>query len=287
MINHWKTHLNLGWIASCLMIISCATTTDFVTGKSTYNSFSIEEDIELGKIIRDRNIQVFEQEDIPINEDKKMVANLENIVKVLAAVSDLPNLPYNVNLIQAADIINAAAAPGGSILVYEGLYVPKNDFVKTNDELAAVLAHEIGHVTARHTTEELSRKKAVATAGKFVSTALSLAVGFTTGDSNLSDLAGNLFDTAYGIGTAVWFPVYTRSQEAEADAIGMKYLAKAGINPQAAIDIWKRASTKSKDKPYSLFASHPSDEQRYNALEALLPENMAIYNQVVAAKSGK
>jgi predicted Zn-dependent protease len=115
MINHWKTYLNLWWIASCLMTISYATTTDFITGKSTYNSFSIEKGIKLGKIIRDRNIQAFEQEDIPIN--KKMVPNLENIVKVLAADSNLPNLPYNVNLIQAADIVNAAAAPSGSILV--------------------------------------------------------------------------------------------------------------------------------------------------------------------------
>jgi predicted Zn-dependent protease len=202
---------------------------------------------------------------------------------LLVSVSELPNLPYNITLIQAPNIVNASAA-GGSILVYKGLYRPENNFVKTTDELAAVLAHEIGHVTARHGTEELSKTRTIKTTGTLLSTVLSVAVGAKTGNSNLADLTGDLFNTAYKMGTFLWFPAYNREQETEADKISMIYLAKAGITPRAVLDIWKRAAQKSSGKEHALFASHPSDEARYKALEALLPEAMVIFNQANATR---
>ncbi len=274
-------------IGSSLVIGGCATTKDHVTGESTYNSFTLEEDIELGEKIKNRNISALRQEGILLNEDKKMVAKLENIVRVLGPITELPDLPYNVTLVQAPDIVNASAAPGGSILVYEGLYHPENGLVKTDDELAAVLAHEIGHVTARHGTEQLSKSKAVKTTGAVVSTILNVALSVVTESAGVGDLAGDLFDTAYGAGAALWFPSYNRKQEAEADKLSMIYLARAGINPQAAIDIWERSASKSKDKKNSIFASHPTDENRFKALEKFLPEAMAIYDQTVTTQSGE
>lgn len=278
-------NIKIGLLVLMMYLLGCATTTDFVTGETTHNSFTLEEDIKIGKYIRDKNLHTFQQNQIAINEDKKMVANLKNIVNVLAPTSDFPDFPYNVSLIQAPDIINASAAPGGAILVYEGLYRPENKFVITNDELAAVLAHEIAHVTARHGTEELSKKKAMAKVGAVASTILNIVVGVKTGDSGLGDLAGDLFETAYDAGTFLWFPAYNREQEAEADKISIMHLARAGIHPQAAIDIWKRAAQRAAKNnnenkaENSIFASHPSSYERYKNLESLLPEAMVIYNQ--------
>jgi len=287
MAIRWKNYIFILLIGSSLVFGGCATTKDAVTGESTYNSYTLEEDIELGKKIKNKNLSALRQEGIPLNEDKKMVAKLENIVRALGPVTELPDLPYNVTLVQAPDIVNASAAPGGSILVYEGLYHPEKGMVKTDDELAAVLAHEMGHVTARHGTEQLSKGKAVKTTGAVLSTILNVALSVATQSASTGDLAGDLFDTAYGAGAALWFPSYNRKQEAEADKLSMIYLARAGINPQAAIDIWERAASKSKDKKNSIFASHPTDEKRYKALEEFLPEAMEIYNQTVASQSGE
>jgi len=282
-----KNYILILLIGSSLLIGGCATTKDAVTGESTYNSFTLEEDIELGKQIKNKNLSALQQEGIPLNEDKKMVAKLEKMILVLGPVTELPDLPYNVTLVQAPDIVNASAAPGGSILVYEGLYHPEKGMVKTDDELAAVLAHEMGHVTARHGTEQLSKGKAVATTGAVVSTILNVALSVVTESAGVGDLAGDLFDTAYGAGAALWFPSYNRKQEAEADKLSMIYLARAGINPQAVLDIWKRAAEKSKGEKNSIYASHPANEDRYKALEELLPEAMAIYDQTVAKQSGE
>lgn len=101
----------------------CATTTDSVTGEKVRNSFTIEDDIEMGNNFLQQNVARMREYDVPVNEDAKMVANLENIVKRIAAVSDLPDLPYTVTLFQCG-VVNASAAPGGALMVYEGLYDP-------------------------------------------------------------------------------------------------------------------------------------------------------------------
>lgn len=268
-------------IGAALLVIllsSCATTIDPVTKSNVYNSYTLDEDIALGETLLHNNIEEMLEQDIPVNEDAKMVENLLAIVARIAEVSDLPDLPYTVTLFQT-DIVNAAAAPGGAIMVYEGLYNEEKGLVKNNDELAAVIAHEIAHVTCRHGTEGMTKAKNARILGTVLSTALGVVVGVAAGDVGLgmdaSDLAGDL----YGIGANLWFPSYSRTQEYEADIVSLRYLAKARINPQAALDIWKRAAETSKGDEASIFASHPSDENRFEKIQDFLPEAMELYRK--------
>ena len=261
---------------SVILASGCATTTDFVTGERVRNTFTIEEDIELGNSYLHQNIAQMNEMEIPVNEDAGMLANLENITKRIASVSDLPDLPYTVTLFQCG-VVNAAAAPGGAIMVYEGLYNPETGLVKNNLELAAVIAHEIAHVTCRHGTEQMTKAKTTATVGKVLSTTLGVVVAVTTGDARLGLTTSDVSDDLINLGANLWFPAYNRQQEYEADKTSLTYLAKARINPGAALEIWKRAAENSKDERSSIFASHPNDKDRLKRLEEYLPEAMKIY----------
>ena len=261
-----------------LMMSGCATSIDPVTGKGTSNSFTLEEDIQIGKKLLETNIKQMQSENVAVNEDENMTVNLEAMAKRIAAVSDLPDLPYTVSLFQC-DIINAAAAPGGAIMVYEGLFSPPQGLVKTNEELAAVLAHEIAHVNCRHSTEEMTSAKTTEGLGVALSMALGVAVGVASGDANLGLVANDVTSDIYSAGTMLWFPSYNRDQEYEADRLSLTYLGKARINPKAALEIWKRAAKESKNEKSSIFASHPNDADRFKQLEEFLPEAMELYEQ--------
>ena len=190
------------------------------------------------------------------------------MVKKISSVSHLPSLPFEVNLADAP-IVNAWAAPGGKMMVYTGLWDPEKGLVnKNNDnEIAAVLAHEIAHATARHVTESISQNMTVALAGAVASSAIAAA-----GSSQGSDLFSQVFSTGYNI----YVPTYSRKNESEADKLGLFYMAKAGYDPRAAIEVWKRAAQKKGDST-SIYATHPSSGERAKALEQYLPLAMEIY----------
>lgn len=277
-------HLPGSFATACLILViiaalfasGCTTTIDPVTKRQVNNSFTMEEDIQIGKTILEKNIAEMSSKNIPVNEDKKMMANLNALVQRIASVSDMPDLPYTVTLFQC-DIVNAAAAPGGAVMVFEGLYDPEKGLVKNNRELAAVIAHEIAHVNCRHTTEEMTKAKNSKVAGSILSSALGILVGVATGDVGLGMSTSDIADDLYQVSEHLWFPSYSRTQEYEADRISLKYLAKARIDPRAALEIWKRAAENSENESASIFASHPKDEDRFKHMQEYLPEALALY----------
>ena len=105
-----------GGIVSCLLVAGLLTgcATDAVTGKRVTNYYSIDDDIELGHSALAANTREMETAGVPINKDRVRVVKLEYMVERIAAVSDMPDLPYTVTLYQT-NIVNAAAAPGGSL----------------------------------------------------------------------------------------------------------------------------------------------------------------------------
>ncbi len=252
----------------CLAASGCAH--DYVTGKSSYNWYKLQDDVKFGNQVLSAQLQSFEKQKVPVDppEDKAQTERLQKMVDRIAKVSHLPDLPYEVHLADAP-VVNAWAAPGGKMMVYSGLWDPKKGLVneESDDEIAAVLAHEISHVTARHVTESLTQNMTVALAGALASSAI--AAGGSVQGSNLF---GQFFSTGYN----VYAPSYSRKNESEADRIGLFYMAKAGYDPRAAVTVWKRASQKKGDAG-SIFASHPSSGERAKNLEKYLPEAMAIY----------
>ena len=242
---------------------------DYVTGKSSYNWFKLNDDVKLGNQVLGAQLQAFDQKQVPVDasEDKVMLERLQTIVNRITKVSHLPDLPYEIHLADAK-VVNAWAAPGGKMMVYSGLWDPKKGLVnqESDDEIAAVLAHEVSHVTARHVTESLTKNMTIMLAGQVASSAISAG----------SVQGGNLFGQFFSAGYNIYAPSYSRKNESEADRIGLFYMAKAGYNPQAAVEVWQRASKKRGDAG-SIFASHPASGQRAKDLQPYLPQAIALY----------
>ncbi len=265
-----KNNRNLLGIFVLTLPLFLACSKDYVTGKSSYNWFKLQDDVKLGNQVLGAQLDAFEGKNVDVDakEDQATLNRLNAIIKNITRVSHVPDFPYEVHLADAP-IVNAWCAPGGKIMVYEGLWDEKKGLVRKNNdnEIAAVLAHEIAHATARHVTESLTQNMTVGIAGAAVASAISAG-----GAAQASNLFGEFFSTGYQI----YAPSYSRKNESEADKIGLFYMAKAGYDPRSAVEVWKRAATRRGDAT-SIFASHPSSGARAKELEKYLPQATEIY----------
>lgn len=191
-------------------------------------------------------------------EDEELLAYVREVGTKLAAVSDRPDLEYQFFIIDSPDI-NAFALPGGYVYVNRGLLT----FMNTEAQLAAVIAHEIAHITARHAVQQHARgalAKTAATVGGLV-TAVATGSGYV--GSQISEVASIWAQTGLsGFG---------REHELEADSLGAKYLVNAGYDPIAVIDVitvlknqedFNRRVSNNSGGYHGLFATHPRNDTR-------------------------
>lgn len=263
-----KKVLQLVCVFATILVTGCSSI-DAVTGQKTSNFYSMQQDVQIGSQVYSETVESMRTQGVPVNEDQARVAQLQQMVNRISAVSDLPDLPYEVTLIQT-NIVNAMAAPGGKIMVYEGLWDPNNGLARDEDEIAAVMAHEIAHVNCRHSTEAMTRQ--------MLPNALFLGATVFAQAKEKTELAAAL-GGAFVLYNGVWMTRYSRADEMEADAIGLMYMAKAGYDPRAALRIWERAAQQrtGNDPAASIFSTHPADSDRLAALQAHLPEAMSVY----------
>lgn len=199
-----------------------------------------------------------------VQTDSKTKAYVDCIVRALTAEVDRQN--WELVVFDDRENANAFALPGGKIGVYTGLF----SVAKNQDQLAAVIGHEIGHVIARHGNERVSTGLVAQIGAEAVSSVL------TKKDSpQYSLLMG-----ALGLGAqyGVVLP-YGRTQESEADLIGLDLMAKAGFNPEGAVDLWKNMQAASKGQPPEWASTHPSHQSRIQKLH----QNMKVAKEVEAA----
>ncbi len=174
------------------------------------------------------------------------------------------NYQWQFSLIQSSEI-NAWCMPGGKVAVYTGILpITQNDA-----GLATVLGHEIGHAIAHHAAERISRQ--------YVAQGLGAALGVAANTSN-SQLVG-VVDQLYGVGTPLVLLKYSRSQESEADRLGLTFMAMAGYDPHQAVAFWQRMAAQGGGSSTPEFLStHPADATRVAALQQQLPEAMKYYH---------
>lgn len=209
---------------------------------------------------------------------------ISGIVERLSKAAGYPPRTFPVHLADAGEEVNAAAFNGASIVVYKKLA----DKVKSDDELATVLGHEMGHIIAKHyeeQEEENSRATAVGVGSAVLGTVASVATS-VAGYGGLSGVAGDAAATTTGmVGYGAFVGSFSRRQEYEADHIGLLIMAKAGYDPRVAPEFWKRSDEifgASSSQVGAFFNTHPAETDRQDALEEAMPLAMSHYHPTPA-----
>ena len=172
---------------------------------------------------------------------------------------------WEFNLVES-DQVNAWCMPGGKVVVYTGILPVTQD----ESGLAVVMGHEIAHAVAEHGNERMSDALIQQLGGVALSVALKDEPETTRG----------LFLAAYGIGTTVGVMLpFSRTQESEADHLGLIFMAMAGYNPNGAVDFWQRMSQNAGGSPPEFLSTHPSDENRIRKIQSEIPEAMRYYKK--------
>lgn len=174
--------------------------------------------------------------------------------------TDATKWQCEVHIIQAGTM-NAYVMPGGKIVFYSGII---DNLKLTDAEIAAIMGHEMAHALREHSREKLSRSMAT---GGVISIA-SAAFGLSAGQAQVAQLAGD-------VGLSL---PHSRTQESEADKIGLELMARAGYNPNAAVSLWQKMQAKSGSSGPQFLSTHPSSSNRIKQIQDLLPAVMPLYN---------
>lgn len=188
--------------------------------------------------------------------------------------ADAANWKWEVN-VQDSKEVNAYCMPGGKIMVYTGLI----DKLKvTDDELAAVMGHEISHALREHGRERMSEAYTQQIG------LIGLGILLATNDSTKKN-AGPLMQAATAAtAIAITLP-HSREHEREADRMGLELAARAGYDPNAAITLWQKMAKEGGQKPPEFLSTHPADESRIADMQRLLPTVTPLYEEAKNKRS--
>ena len=243
----YRLLLVLVTILSSLPWMGC--TTNPATGKSQIMLMSEQQEIELGQREDSNTVANFGLYDSPQLQDYVATVGMS-----LARTSERPSLPWSIKVLDDP-IVNAMALPGGYVYLTRGILGHLN----SEAELATVLGHEIGHVTARHSANQMSKAQLAG---------LGLGIGMMVdpGIAGLSDLAQ--------MGTQVLFLKFSRDDERQADELGMRYMVKDGYDPRESpevFDMLRSVSAQSNGGAVpGWMSTHPDPENRTSRMRQLI-----------------
>ncbi|NVD07910.1 M48 family metallopeptidase [Vibrio sp. JPW-9-11-11] len=256
-----RAWLKISTIAASILVSAC---TSSPTGRNQLLLFSNADMSSLGA-------QSFEQmkQQQTINQDQETNAYVRCVTQAITAnVAPLPGAQAWEVVVFDSDQVNAFALPGGKIGVYTGLL----NVAVNADQLATVIGHEIAHVLADHSNERLSQSQLANAGLQLTNVAL--------GSSEYAQYRGMTM-AALGLGVqyGVLMP-YGRTQESEADIVGLELMAKSGFDPYQSIELWKNmAKASGGNQPPELLSTHPSHSTR---IEDLANKIKALPNYKVA-----
>jgi predicted Zn-dependent protease len=229
-----------------------------VTHRTQHVTLTDKQQVQLGdkdyaKTLRQNRARI-----ISSGPDYVRVQRVAKRIETVAA-RDKPDFVWKVTLLRK-HVANAYCLPGGKIVVYSGIL----PLTENDAGLATVLGHEVAHATAEHVAERIEREHLTEIAAAI----LAGGVAFTPAQY-VRVLA--LIDTGASL-------PFSRSQESEADHIGLVYMARAGYDPHQALAFWKRMQRASRGKePPEFLSDHPSDAHRVDRIRDWLPEAERAY----------
>jgi metalloendopeptidase OMA1, mitochondrial len=236
-------------------VIACMTVSE--TGRRQLVLLSPSQELQLG-------VSSFSQlkQDLPVSQDAAARAMVERVGQRISAVAPLPNAQWEFVLFESPEA-NAFCLPGGKVGIYTGILK-----ITANEAgLAAVIGHEVAHAVARHGAARVSEALLLQLGGGVLDASLSNT------DPRWKTAAG----TAYGLGTQLGRELpHSRTQESEADYLGLLYMARAGYDPEEAVRFWERFAAFNREAgaggtPWFL-RTHPIDETRIKQIQSWLPE---------------
>ncbi|MBU1230340.1 MAG: M48 family metallopeptidase [Proteobacteria bacterium] len=264
MNRQWKrAALLLGLALLVITVWACAKAA--YTGRNQLLLISEGQETQLG-LQAAQDVMKKEKE----SNDQIQAERVRRIGRRIAVAANKPDYKWEFHLIEK-DTVNAFCLPGGKVFVYTGIL----ELATTNDELAAIMGHEIAHALERHGGERMSMALMAQMGGQAASIAL--------GAGSANPAVAQVFSQAYGIGTQVGFLLpHSRTQESEADEVGMILAAKAGYEPAGALTLWQKMdaySAKKGQTPPAFLSTHPASKDRIKDIQAKMGAVRAKYFQ--------
>jgi predicted Zn-dependent protease len=225
-----------------------------------------EKQLEVGAAQSYTQVLQTEQGKGALNADPTMTNRVRAIAARITPTTsifraDAPAWHWEVNVIQS-DQLNAWCMPGGKIAFYSGIITKLQ---LTDDEIAAIMGHEIAHALREHGRERASEQ---ITAGLLVN----VGVAAAGGGKAAMDMAGLAYNVTVGLPNS-------RTHETEADRMGIELAARAGYDPKAAVSVWQKMSKVSGASGPGFLSTHPSNESRIKDLEGYAVRVQPLYEQ--------
>lgn len=248
-MQNYRGRIIIGVIVAIIAVASYFLKTDEnpVTGEKQKVSLTVDQEIKLGLQSAPEMIREFGGE----YKDQKLQAYVDRVGGTLVQSTEAGSSPYkfDFHLLADASTVNAFALPGGQIFITYALL----SRLKTEDQLAGVLGHEIGHVINRHSAEHIAQQE--------LTEGLARATDIATGDPGMiSRFIGNMVNMKYG-----------REDELESDSYGVKYMIEAGYKPEAMIEVMKILKDASGGgKQPEFMSTHPSPDNRIEKLKEII-----------------
>lgn len=239
--------------AMLLGVASCKTT---VTNRRQLNFMS---DAQLNKMGAQTYQDILKKS--KLSKNRRLVRQVEEIGRRIAAASGA-NFDWEFAVIEDDKQANAFCLPGGKIAVYTGIL----PIAKNNAGLAAIMGHEVAHAVLKHGGERMSQ-------AVLVNLGLTVASVTLQNNRNRQLIAGAL---GAGATFGIMMP-FSRSNESEADSLGLEYMAKAGYDPKESVTLWHRMAKSGGGRQPEMLSTHPDPIRRAGDLERMLPRVAGMY----------
>lgn len=255
---YWRMRF-IGILVSILFVISCATSP---LGRSQLRFYSDRDMKAMGEAAFNQM-----RTQVATTNSVQESAYVDCVARAITQTLGTGEMDWEIVVFNDPQV-NAFALPGGKIGVYSGLL----EVAENQSQLAAVIGHEIAHVQADHANERVSTSTLAQVGMQVVST-----ISGSPGPQRDRALAA----LGLGVQVGVLLP-FSRTQEQEADLIGLDLMARAGFDPRESVTLWQNMARSAGKAPPEFLSTHPSSSTRIQDLRGRMPVALSLYNEAVA-----